>query len=148
MTTQEINRPKSESKKEPTQEKDSKFSMNQAVIGGVVGAGIGLLSSHETSKNLLKNFSKTEFIKHAGNELKKTAQELLIEQAQYSLRHLASNYKTPEEENSLTSEKENNSDVKADDSSDQYEEIKEENKNLNDRLDRIEKMLSAMAESK
>jgi gas vesicle protein len=148
MPTQEINGQKSESKKATKQEKDSKFSMNQAVIGGVVGAGIGLLSSHETSKNLLKNFSETEFIKHAGNELKKTAQELLIEQAQYSLRQLASNYKTQEEDHSLASEKENNDEVKADDSPDQYEEIKEENKNLNDRLDRIEKMLSALAESK
>jgi gas vesicle protein len=148
MPTQEINGQKSESKKATKQEKDSKFSMNQAVIGGVVGAGIGLLSSHETSKNLLKNFSETEFIKHAGNELKKTAQELLIEQAQYSLRQLASNYKPQEEDHSLASDKENNDEVKADDSPDQYEEIKEENKNLNDRLDRIEKMLSAMAESK
>lgn len=119
------------------------YSVNMAIIGGVVGAGIGLLANQETSKKVIKNLSESELVKTAGNEFKKTAQELLAGQAQNSMKKVASGYINKFEEGLLNTKRGGSGADK-----EQYEEIKEENKQLNDRLDKIEQMLSNLVESK
>ncbi|WP_245602219.1 YtxH domain-containing protein [Peribacillus kribbensis] len=123
------------------------FSMNLALLGGVVGAGIGLLANPKTSKKVMKNLGESEFLKIAGEEFRKTAQELLAGQAQNSVKQLASGYLSKIEENLLSPKKGKGSNESSQ-VGQKYEEIKEENKNLNGRLERIEKMLSDLAGSK
>ncbi|RFU67358.1 gas vesicle protein GvpP [Peribacillus saganii] len=120
--------------------------MNLAIVGGVVGAGIGLFANRETSKKVIRSLSESEFVKIAGQEFRKTAHEILAGQAQSSVKQLASGYLSKIEQ-SLLSPKNSGSNNSA--GQDQpYEEIKEENKNLNERLQKIEKMLGDLVESK
>src|SRR5690554_1444952 len=58
------------------------YSMNLAIIGGVVGAEIGLLTSPEASRNAMKHLRESEFVKTASQEFRQTAQQLLSKQAQ------------------------------------------------------------------
>lgn len=132
--------------KEKGQKEGKNYSVNLAILGGVVGAGIGLLANPETSKKVIRNLGESELVKTAGKEFKKTAQELLTGQAQNSVKQIASGYISKFEEGLLNSKKDNGGSGK--DGSSGYQEIKEENKQLNERLDKIEKMLSNLVESK
>lgn len=130
----------------------SNSSLNLAIVGGVMGAGIGLLSSPGTSKKMMKSLGESEFVRIAGQELRKTAQDLLKEQAVNGLKQTASGYLSkgllPSFSLSKNNDTENEKDSSEDEQLAQYEEIKEDNKNLNDRLERIENMLSNLVESK
>lgn len=137
--------------KQPAETKDSpNYSINLAILGGVVGAGIGLLANPDTGKKLMKNLGESEFVKVAEKEFRKTAQELLAGQAQNSIRQLAEGYiskidgkllsplkESGDNKGTGSSEKENQSPA--------YEKIKEENKELNERLQKMEKMLNDLA---
>jgi gas vesicle protein len=141
------------------QKAENRQSMNYAIIGGVVGAGIGLLSNPGTGKKVVDSLGKSEVMKAASKELRRSAQEFLTEQAIITLRQSATGYmsklegglRAPKKKKEETSE---NTDAKADSSekssnqSEELEEIKEENKNLNERLERIEEMLNSLVESK
>ncbi|WP_409303449.1 GvpT/GvpP family gas vesicle accessory protein [Peribacillus sp. SCS-155] len=131
-----------------TDERKSHYSLNLAILGGIVGAGIGLLANPETSKKVVKNLGDSELIKVAGQEFRKTAQELLAGQAQNSIKQLASGYLSKIEEGLLSPKKDKGGSNNSDQESQQYEAIKQENKNLNDRLQKIEKMLNELVESK
>lgn len=129
------------------------YSMNLAIIGGVVGAGIGLLASPEASRNAMKHLRESEFVKTASQEFRETAQQLLSKQAQAGIRQLTDSYISKLDEGLLTPKKVNGETVEppylVDESqASKYEEIKEENKNLNERLERIEQMLSDLASNK
>ncbi|OAT79685.1 hypothetical protein A6P54_16455 [Bacillus sp. MKU004] len=131
-------------------------NVNYAIIGGVVGAGVGLLSHPGTGKKLAGSLGKSEVVRMAGNELRRTAQEFITEQALITLRQTAAGYmgkyengmlpftKKKEEASAQEEQEETSSSVQ----NDEIEEIKEENKNLNERLERIEEMLSSLVESK
>ncbi|MDV2684668.1 GvpT/GvpP family gas vesicle accessory protein [Alkalihalophilus lindianensis] len=143
---------KNQNNDENTESKnDQSHSMNLAIIGGVVGAGIGLLSSPGTSKKVMKSLGESEVMRSAGKELKRTAQEIITEQALSSLRQTASGYMngggllSPKKKNN---EQEDSNESSNEDNSSEYEEIKEDNKQLNDRLERIEEMLSNLVDSK
>ncbi len=138
---------------------ESRQSMNYAIIGGVVGAGIGLLSNPGTGKKVVDSFGKSDVMRAASKELRRSAQEFLTEQAIITLRQSATGYMSRLEGGLLAPKKKKEESVestgaKADsseNSSDQSEElegIKEENKNLNERLERIEEMLSSLVDSK
>ncbi|WP_052342571.1 hypothetical protein [Bacillus sp. EB01] len=129
---QEMNQQENQEESNQQSEKveNRNFSINFALIGGAIGVGIGLLSSQGTSKKAIKSLSESEFFKTTSQELKKAANEILTDQAQKGIRQIASSYL---------------GDSQAADPS-KYEEIKEENKQLNDRLDRIEKMLGQLTE--
>ncbi|WP_257985941.1 gas vesicle protein GvpP [Bacillus sp. M6-12] len=129
-----------------TDEKGANYSINLAILGGVVGAGIGLFANRRTSKKVIKSLSESEFVKVTGQEFRKTAQEILAGQAQNSVKQLASGYLTKIEK-SLLSPKNSGSNNSGGESQ-PYEEIKQENKNLNERLQKIEKMLGDLVESK
>ncbi|XXM72725.1 GvpT/GvpP family gas vesicle accessory protein [Lysinibacillus sphaericus] len=134
----------------------SGMNVNYAIIGGVVGAGVGLLSHPGTSKKIAGSLGKSEVVRMAGNELRRTAQEFITEQALITLRQTAAGYmgkyengmlpftKKKEEASAQKEQEDSSSSVQ----SDEIEEIKEENKNLNERLERIEEMLSSLVESK
>ena len=126
------------------------YSMNMAIIGGVVGAGVGLLANPEMSKKAIKNLGESELVKMAGEEFKKTAQELLARQAQTTIRQLAAGYIDEGNQELSASKKEKNESENSLSGTkyEEIEEIKEENKNLNERLERIEKMLNSLVDSK
>ncbi|RHW33283.1 gas vesicle protein GvpP [Lysinibacillus yapensis] len=129
------------------------YSLNLAVLGGLIGAGIGLLATPENGKKAVRNLGESEFVKAAGKEFKKTAQELLADQAQSSFKQLAMGYINKVENGILSPGKGKESGASAPNTategqSSEYEDIKEENKHLNERLEKIEKMLGELVESK
>ncbi|MFX3674622.1 MAG: hypothetical protein ACE3JQ_09260 [Paenisporosarcina sp.] len=89
---QEEHKQTENSKPSQDKKKSSNFSLNFALIGGVVGAGIGLLANPDTSKKAMKKLGDSELMQVASEEFRKTAQELLAGQAQSSIKHLASGY--------------------------------------------------------
>ncbi|WP_338471524.1 YtxH domain-containing protein [Niallia sp. XMNu-256] len=138
-----------------TEEKktETNYSMNLVLLGGIVGAGVGYLTNPEIGRKVLKQLGESEFAKVAGNEFKRTAQDLLADQAQNSLKQLTVGYLNKLDEGLFSSSKEKGANEETslsgeEDQTSRYEEIKEENKNLNDRLQRIEKMLNDLVESK
>ncbi|KMJ57761.1 gas vesicle protein GvpP [Bacillus sp. LL01] len=138
-------------KNEQQEEKNDNgnHSVNLAIIGGVVGAGIGLLSSPGTSKKIYRNFSESEVVKVAGYQLRRSVQEMLAAQAQNGIKQLASGYMGKNVVSLLNPTKNNEKkDAKDGDTSSEFEDIKEENKNINNRLDKIESMLSELVDSK
>jgi len=138
-------------KKEQQEEKNdnSNYSINLAIVGGVVGAGIGLFSSPGTSKKLFKNISQSEIVKVAGNQLRRSAQEMLAAQAQSGIKQLASGYMGKNVASLLSPLKsDEKKKSKSDDNSSDLDEIKEENKSINKRLDKIENMLGELVDSK
>ncbi|MDP4551625.1 GvpT/GvpP family gas vesicle accessory protein [Alkalihalobacillus macyae] len=126
-------------------------SVNYAILGGVVGAGIGLLSSPGASKKVVDSIGKSEAVRNAGQEIRRTAQEFITEQALITLRQTATGYMS-KYEGRLAPRKKNEEAQETEQppshSNEEIEEIKEENKNLNERLDRIENMLSSLVDSK
>ncbi|KKI91338.1 hypothetical protein WQ54_15450 [Bacillus sp. SA1-12] len=137
--------------KNHTQENNNKNrSMNLVILGGVVGAGVGYFSNPETSKKVIKTVQQSEVMRVAGQEFRKTVQEILTEQALTSMRKVASGYISKYEGTLRPSTKKkcNETEKGEEEYSSKYEEIKEENKQLNDRLDRIEHLLSDLVESK
>ncbi|ALC86929.1 hypothetical protein AM499_14715 [Bacillus sp. FJAT-22090] len=134
---------------QPAQEKkkSTNYSMNFALIGGVVGVGIGLLANPDTSKKAMKKIGESELMKVANEEFRKTAQELLAGQAQSSIKHLASGYMSKIEQGLLSPKKGDDS-VPNTENKQSYNEIKEENKQLNERLEKIEEMLNNLVATK
>ncbi|MFI8576983.1 GvpT/GvpP family gas vesicle accessory protein [Rossellomorea aquimaris] len=157
-SSQQVEEPKSTEENEE-QTSENRQSMNYAIIGGVVGAGIGLLSNPGTGKKVVDSFGKSEVMKAASKELRRSAQEFLTEQAIITLRQSATGYmsrlegglltpKKKKEEASENTDAKAGSDENSSNQSEELEEIKEENKNLNERLERIEEMLNSLVESK
>lgn len=156
-SNQQVEETNTESKEEQTGE--SRQSMNYAIIGGVVGAGIGLLSNPGTGKKVVDSLGKSDVMKAASKELRRSAQEFLTEQAIITLRQSATGYmskleggllspKKKKEEAAEANEPQADQNRNSADQSEELEEIKEENKNLNERLERIEEMLNSLVESK
>ncbi|WP_409274760.1 gas vesicle protein GvpP [Neobacillus sp. SCS-31] len=139
MPELEYNQHLQETDQQEEKTENGNFSINLALVGGIVGAGLGLLSTQEMSKKAFKNFIQSDFVKNTSQELKKAAQEIITNQAQKSISQIASNYIENTDAGSAAIESMGTS---------KFEEIKEENKNLNERLDRIEEMLSKLAESR
>ncbi|WP_156509862.1 GvpT/GvpP family gas vesicle accessory protein [Rossellomorea aquimaris] len=132
---------------------ENRVSMNYAILGGVVGAGIGLLSNPGTSKKVVDGLGKSEVVRAAGKELRRSAQEFITEQALITLRQTATGYMSKYEGGLLSPRKKSeeanvSSEESTQNQSEELEEIKEENKNLNERLERIEEMLNSLVESK
>jgi gas vesicle protein len=151
MTTKE----KDEQEKNKQEEQEHRNSMNRVLLGGMVGASLGLLSSPEAGKKVITGLGKSEVMKVAGREIRRTAQEMITEQALITLRQSATGYLSKYEGNLLApikkkedqSEYENNEENEKETSS-QYEELKEENKSLNEKLERIEQMLNDLLDAK
>lgn len=120
-------------KSQPVQmESTNSSSMNLALVGGLVGAGIGLFLNPEKTKQVLRNISESDFAKMAGREFRIAAQNVVAAQAQQRISQLAAT----------------NDGKQSEDSTQSYEELKNENQSLNERLNKIEEMLNELAESK
>jgi gas vesicle protein len=133
-------------KKEPTN-KLQPYSTNFAILGGLLGAGIGLLSSPETRKKMTDSFSQSEMMKAAGSEFRRTAQQMLTEQLMITLRETAASYRAKQFGNSEIDSQEtsNQSDTELEE---KYNELKEENQSMNEHLSRIEEKLDALLSDK
>ena len=147
-----------EEKKNPKEStEENRQSMNYAIIGGVVGAGLGLLSNPGTGKKVVDSLGKSEVMRAASKELRRSAQEFITEQALITLRQTATGYMSKVEGGLLSPKKKkeeanneetSNEQEESTNQSEELEEIKEENKNLNERLERIEEMLNSLVDSK
>jgi hypothetical protein len=141
-----------ENKQKEEKKNSPNYSMNQAIMGGFLGAGMGLIVNSKTTKKVMKSLGESELVQVAGQEFKKTAHELLAGQVQNSIRQLAEGCIKRIETDLLVPKKESNSETNSSKEENSqtanYEEIKEENRNLNERLVRIEKMLNDLMEIK
>ncbi|GAB1770087.1 GvpT/GvpP family gas vesicle accessory protein [Priestia megaterium] len=151
----------SEKQENQQQEEKTQNSLNLAILGGVVGAGIGLLSSPQTSKKVLSRLGQSEIVRATGQELRRNAQDILTQQAMGALRQTATGYLekdnlskllAPKKKKEETSNEQGGSQEEVSASAEmetsQYEELKEENKNMNDQLQRIEEMLNKLMDAK
>ncbi|MCM3020736.1 gas vesicle protein GvpP [Priestia megaterium] len=151
----------SEKQENQQQEEKTQNSLNLAILGGVVGAGIGLLSSPQTSKKVLSRLGQSEIVRATGQELRKNAQDILTQQAMGALRQTATGYlekdnlskllapkKKKEETPNEQGDSQEEVSASAEMETSQYEELKEENKNMNDQLQRIEEMLNKLMDAK
>lgn len=142
-----------EKKKQPeSTEENANGSMQYAIIGGVVGAGLGLLSNPGTTKKMAASLGKSELMKAATKELRRTAQEFVTEQAMISLRQTASGYFNKMDSGVLSPLKNKLIDKKdsgeKEFQNDEIKQIKADNQDLNERLERIEEMLNKLVDSK
>ncbi|WP_394548174.1 GvpT/GvpP family gas vesicle accessory protein [Priestia aryabhattai] len=157
MTTTDQN----EKQQNQQQEEKTQNSLNLAILGGVVGAGIGLLSSPQTSKKVLSRLGQSEIVRATGQELRRNAQDILTQQAMGALRQTATGYlekdnlskllapkKKKEETSNEQGDSQEEVSASAEMETSQYEELKEENKNMNDQLQRIEEMLNKLMDAK
>ncbi|MGF9945431.1 GvpT/GvpP family gas vesicle accessory protein [Priestia megaterium] len=155
------NNVQSEKQENQQQEEKTQNSLNLAILGGVVGAGIGLLSSPQTSKKVLSRLGQSEIVRATGQELRRNAQDILTQQAMGALRQTATGYLekdnlskllAPKKKKEDTSNEQGDSQEEVSQSAEmetsQYEELKEENKNMNDQLQRIEEMLNKLMDAK
>ncbi|AWD68072.1 MULTISPECIES: GvpT/GvpP family gas vesicle accessory protein [Priestia] len=151
----------SEKQENQQQEEKTQNSLNLAILGGVVGAGIGLLSSPQTSKKVLSRLGQSEIVRATGQELRRNAQDILTQQAMGALRQTATGYlekdnlskllapkKKKEETSNEQGDSQEEVSASAEMETSQYEELKEENKNMNDQLQRIEEMLNKLMDAK
>lgn len=147
------NKQSEEKKKQPeSTEENANGSMQYAIIGGVVGAGLGLLSNPGTTKKMAASLGKSELMKAATKELRRTAQEFVTEQAMISLRQTASGYFNKMDSGVLSPLKNKLIDKKdsgeKESQNDEIKQIKADNQDLNERLERIEEMLNKLVDSK
>ncbi|WP_243556464.1 GvpT/GvpP family gas vesicle accessory protein [Priestia megaterium] len=160
MTTTDKN-VQNEKQQNEQQEEKTQNSLNLAILGGVVGAGIGLLSSPQTSKKVLSRLGQSEIVRATGQELRRNAQDILTQQAMGALRQTATGYlekdnlskllapkKKKEETSNEQGDSQEEVSASAEMETSQYEELKEENKNMNDQLQRIEEMLNKLMDAK
>ncbi|WP_129710599.1 GvpT/GvpP family gas vesicle accessory protein [Priestia megaterium] len=155
------NNVQNEKQENQQQEEKTQNSLNLAILGGVVGAGIGLLSSPQTSKKVLSRLGQSEIVRATGQELRRNAQDILTQQAMGALRQTATGYLekdnlskllAPKKKKEEASNEQGNAQEEVSESAEmetsQYEELKEENKNMNDQLQRIEEMLNKLMDAK
>ncbi|MCG1028994.1 gas vesicle protein GvpP [Virgibacillus halodenitrificans] len=127
-----------------------KNGLYPAVIGGVVGAGVGLLASPEVSKKVAGRIGQSEVLQSAGRELRRTAQEMVTEQAMIMLKQSATSSLSKYQQKLLGESQETspsnnqNKESSSEDGDDRYQELKQENKELNDNLERIEDKLNTL----
>ncbi|AIF43110.1 GvpT/GvpP family gas vesicle accessory protein [Virgibacillus sp. SK37] len=128
----------------------NKNGIYPAVIGGVVGAGVGLLASPEVSKKVAGRIGQSEVLQSAGRELRRTAQEMVTEQAMIMLKQSATSSLSKYQQKLLgdsqaaSSSNNPNKENGAEDEDNRYQELKQENKDLNDNLERIEDKLNTL----
>lgn len=103
---------------------ENHYSINLAIVGGVIGAGIGLLAGPEFKKKIMKSIQDSELANTAVKDLITIIQQTFTEQAVHSMIQTKKKYLE-------SSEKED-----------------EVSKNLNERMDRIESMLNDLVDSR
>lgn len=131
------------------EKKTKKSPVNRVVIGSVIGASIGWLSSPETGKKVFTRLRESEMVRNVGRELGRTAQEIITEQAVNSFRQRATDYlnrdrnKLPaaKTKKATSSNKEKETEEH---SSDQLEALKEENKKMSEQLQMLEQKINEM----
>ncbi|MDY0394616.1 GvpT/GvpP family gas vesicle accessory protein [Virgibacillus halophilus] len=131
-------------------------AVNPAIIGGVVGTGVGLLASANTGKKIVSKIGQSAMLQKAGKELCETAQELIYDQAKIMLKQSLSNSLTKyqqkifhplQEQKAAHRENDAGKNEPQTDMTDQYKELKEENKELNENLNRIEDKLNKLLQA-
>ncbi len=116
----------------------SQGSMGYILIGGVVGAGVGLLSNPGTTQKLYRRVQHSETGQIIVKELCRNVQQLIAQQATAVVQQAAPDYLN-KAKNRLSGKSSHESEQDS-----QYEVVKQENKQINQRLDQIEKKLDEL----
>ncbi|SFE92634.1 YtxH domain-containing protein [Alteribacillus iranensis] len=127
---------------------------NYVIAGSLVGGSIGYLSSGESGKKIVQKISESKAAQEAGIQLRQTVQEIAIEQLTNGLRTSINGYMNGSLNKKLlssqgishTSENDPNTSAQGEDSM-EYKEMKNKTDQMEDRLDRIEGMLSKLLEN-
>lgn len=135
------------------QSSESRQAWAPAIVGGVAGAGIGLLANPQTGRRVAARIGESDMIRAAGREIRRTAQDIIMEQAMLTVRKSAAGYLEKYEDKLLGKKQEKKSSERIPETEkssyeEKYNELKEENKNINENLQRIEEKLNVLLDSK
>ncbi|SHN23324.1 hypothetical protein [Gracilibacillus kekensis] len=121
----------------------SQNSMGYILMGGVVGAGVGLLSNPGTAQKLYRSVQHSETGQLIAKELGRNVQQLITHQTMAVVQQAAPDYLNRAKIR-LTGMSSNESEHKEMEEDSQYEVVKQENKQIHQRLDQIEKKLDEL----
>lgn len=135
------------------QSSESRQAWAPAIVGGVAGAGIGLLANPQTGRRVAARIGESDMIRAAGREIRRTAQDIIMEQAMLTVRKSAVGYLEKYEDKLFGKKQEKKSpegipETEKSSYEAKYNELKEENKNINENLQRIEEKLNVLLDSK
>ncbi|KAB8139236.1 hypothetical protein F9U64_01020 [Gracilibacillus oryzae] len=118
----------------------SSNSIKYILLGGVAGAGVGLLSNPGTVQTLYHKVQVSETGQKITKELGRNLQQLITQQAIAAVQQAAPDYLHKAKKKFSSSESEGNEKEK----DANYEEIKQENRQINQRLENIEQKLEEL----
>ncbi|QGH36782.1 hypothetical protein GI584_23205 [Gracilibacillus salitolerans] len=121
----------------------SQGSIGYILMGGVVGAGVGLLSIPGTAQKLYRRVQHSETGQIIAKELCRNVQQLIAHQAMAVVQQAAPDYLN-KAKNRLSGKSSHESEQNRTEEDSQYEVVKQENKQINQRLDQIEKKLDEL----
>ncbi|SER45202.1 hypothetical protein SAMN04487944_104172 [Gracilibacillus ureilyticus] len=138
-------------KVEETQNSDEQTSGQNSItyvlLGGMAGAGIGMLSNPGTVQKLYHRVQQSETGQRIAKELGKNLQHVITQQAMTAVQQAAPDYwNKAKSKISKSSSSEPDRDKMEIDTN--YEEIKQENEQINQRLEKIEQMLDKLVHEK
>ncbi|SDN73799.1 hypothetical protein [Alkalicoccus daliensis] len=151
---------------------EQKVDKSYVMAGSLIGAGLGFISSSDAAKSAIKKAGQSEVAKSVGFQLRRTVQDLVIEQVSSNFKNSISSYldskgaSIPDEilekgkqsllnkvqgsnaEQSSEDESAEQEDDQQESSSDEESEAQsKENQELNERMDRLEEMISKLVDS-
>lgn len=134
----------------PTQEVQQTNNQNNAqgaigyiITGGIVGAGVGLLSNPGTAQKIYRRVQDSETGQLIASELGRNMQQLIAHQTVAMVQQAAPAY-LDKARNRLSSKSSEDSTLTDTKNDAHYQEMKQENKQINQRLDQIEKKLDQL----
>lgn len=146
---------------------DQAAEKSYVLAGSLIGASIGFLSKNQASRSLLKKVGQSEAARTLASQARMTVQDIVMEQLTTNLKSSVTSYLDPREgagslpeklmeagKNSFMksigsdgSSSSSSSDSDSSEESEELERMKKENEELNDRLNRMEEMLSKFVDS-
>ncbi|OMP65921.1 YtxH domain-containing protein [Domibacillus epiphyticus] len=146
-------------KTKDTQNMKHKLNSSQikrSIAGGLIGAAVGYVAAPETGKKLIENTSPhkikstgsgigqavKEKSKKAGDSIKKSAGKIFVKKEDIAIEGYSNEEEMRESETSLTTGSENKS------NNHNEKELYQESRSFNDRLDRLEYMLTKLTQAK
>ncbi|MFC4403359.1 hypothetical protein [Gracilibacillus xinjiangensis] len=124
-------------------QKSDQTSIKYILLGGAAGAGVGLLSNPGTVQKLCHRVQESETGQLIAKELGRNLQQLISQQVMATVQQAAPNYWNKAKRKFSSSESQQSEGNETEKGSN-FEEIKQENKQINQRLESIEKKLDEL----
>lgn len=127
-------------------QKNGQHAVGYILTGGVVGAGLGLLSNPGTAQKIYRRVQDSETGQLIANELGKNIQQLIAQQTVAMVQQAAPVYldKAKSRLTGTVSQESTPKETNHEADEAPYQEIKQENKQINKRLDNIEEKLDQL----